>query len=150
MPQYPENYGKLILSDSFVGVVILRYVDPALILTIWAFCCSLFCLLVTQLTGVSGVVCLYFLFFFESICYPVRFAISSHKEPLTTALQCIFTLATKNLGRHTKKGSGLIVMGVGGGAWYPPAQGALADATFTRHSYLVPLSGYLVMMLYAA
>lgn len=33
------------------------------------------------------------LFHFESICYP-----------------CIFTLGTKNLGVHTKKGSSLIVM----------------------------------------
>lgn len=33
------------------------------------------------------------LFFFESICYP-----------------CIFTLGTKNLGKYTKRGSGLIVM----------------------------------------
>ncbi|KAF8918061.1 major facilitator superfamily domain-containing protein [Mucidula mucida] len=116
----------------FVGVVILKYVDPALVLSLYAFCCSLFCLLVAELKGWGGVGCLYALFFFESICYP-----------------CIFTLATKNLGRHTKKGSGLIVMGVGGGAWYPPAQGGLADRAYTRRSYLVPLSGYLMMLIYA-
>ncbi len=40
-------------------------------------------------------------------------------------------------------------MGVGGGAWYPPAQGGLADRAYTRRSYLVPLSGYLVMLIYA-
>ena len=39
--------------------------------------------------------------------------------------------------------------GVGGGAWYPPAQAALADRTTSRHSYLVPLSGYLVMTIYS-
>lgn len=39
--------------------------------------------------------------------------------------------------------------GVGGGAWYPPAQAALADRTTSRHSYLIPLSGYLVMTMYA-
>ncbi|KAF9028117.1 MFS general substrate transporter [Hymenopellis radicata] len=116
----------------FVGVVILNFIDPALVLSLYAFCCSLFCLLVVELKGWSGVGCLYALFFFESICYP-----------------CIFTLGTKNLGRHTKKGSGLIVMGVGGGAWYPPAQGGLADRAYTRRSYLVPLSGYLAMLIYA-
>jgi len=41
-------------------------------------------------------------------------------------------------------------MGVGGGAWYPPAQGALADKAGTRRSYLVPASGYLAMLVYAA
>ncbi|KAG2150445.1 major facilitator superfamily domain-containing protein [Suillus clintonianus] len=116
----------------FVGVAILNFIDPALLLSFYGFCCSLFCLLVSQLTGYGGVACLFCLFFFESICYP-----------------CIFTLGTKNLGVHTKRGSGLIVMGVGGGAWYPPAQGALADKTYTRHSYLVPASGYIAMTIYA-
>ncbi|KAG1808492.1 major facilitator superfamily domain-containing protein [Suillus variegatus] len=116
----------------FLGVLMLNFIDPALLLAFYGFCCSLFCLLVSQLPGYSAVACLFCLFFFESICYP-----------------CIFTLGTKNLGVHTKRGSGLIVMGVGGGAWYPPAQGALADATNTRHSYLVPVSGYIAMTIYA-
>jgi len=42
-----------------------------------------------------------------------------------------------------------LLEGVGGGAWYPPAQAALADRTTSRHSYLVPLSGYLVMSMYS-
>jgi len=116
----------------FVGVVILNWIDPALMLTIYAAMCSGFCLGVSQAKGKAGVGCLFALFFFESICYP-----------------CIFTLGTKNLGKHTKKGSGLIVMGVGGGAWYPPAQGGLADLANTRRSYLVPMSGYIAMFIYA-
>ncbi|KAF8893856.1 MFS general substrate transporter [Infundibulicybe gibba] len=116
----------------FVGVVILNFIDPALLLSFYALCCSIFCLCVSQVGGRAGVGCLFALFFFESICYP-----------------CIFTLGTKNLGVYTKKGSGLIVMGVGGGAWYPSAQGALADKTFTRRSYLVPFSGYVAMLIYA-
>ncbi|TFY65889.1 hypothetical protein EVG20_g5200 [Dentipellis fragilis] len=118
---------------SFIGVLILRFVDPALLLAIYGLMCCTFSLAVALATGDAGIACLYCLFFFESICYP-----------------CIFTLGTKNLGVHTKRGSGLIVMGVGGGAWYPPAQGALADKTFTAHSYLVPFSGYVVMTIYAA
>lgn len=39
--------------------------------------------------------------------------------------------------------------GVGGGAWYPSAQGALADKASTRRSYLVPMSGYIAMLIYA-
>ncbi|KAG1898073.1 uncharacterized protein F5891DRAFT_1191376 [Suillus fuscotomentosus] len=68
---------------------------------------------------------------------------------LSVLLRIHLLSCTKNLGVHTKRGSGLIVMGVGGGAWYPPAQGALADATNTRHSYLVPVSGYIAMTIYA-
>ncbi|KAG7449792.1 MFS general substrate transporter, partial [Guyanagaster necrorhizus] len=116
----------------FVGVAILNFVDPALLLTFYAVCCCVFCGSIVGSPGQAAVGFLFALFFFESICYP-----------------CIFTLGTKNLGKHTKKGSGLIVMGVGGGAWYPPAQGGLADRAYTRRSYLVPLSGYLVVFLYA-
>ncbi|KIY65836.1 MFS general substrate transporter [Cylindrobasidium torrendii FP15055 ss-10] len=117
----------------FVGVVLLKWIDPAFLLTVYAVMCSLFCILVATLPGWGGVASLYCLFFFESICYP-----------------CIFTLGTKNLGKWTKRGSGLIVMGVGGGAWYPPAQGALADRASSHRSYLVPMSGYLVMLIYSA
>jgi len=112
--------------------MILQYIDPALMLTIHAVACSVFCLLTAELKGTAGVVCLFFLFYFESLSYPV-----------------IFTLGTKNLGRYTKWGSSLIVMGVGGGAWYPPAQAALADAAGTPRSYLVAMSGYLAMLIYA-
>ncbi|KAF9445908.1 MFS general substrate transporter [Macrolepiota fuliginosa MF-IS2] len=116
----------------FVGVLILNFVDPAFLLSCYGLACCLFSLLVALVPGRPGVGFLFTLFFFESICYP-----------------CIFTLGTKNLGVHTKRGSGLIVMGVGGGAWYPPAQASLADKTTTRHSYLVPFSGYLAMTCYA-
>ncbi|KAF8653591.1 hypothetical protein AX16_003869 [Volvariella volvacea WC 439] len=116
----------------FVSVGILHFIDPALLLSLYSVACSAFCLCVSQLHGVAGVGCLFALFFFESICYP-----------------CIFTLGTKNLGKYTKRGSGLIVMGVGGGAWFPPAQGSLADRINTRRSYLIPFAGYVAMAAYA-
>ncbi|KAG0706071.1 major facilitator superfamily domain-containing protein [Suillus ampliporus] len=116
--------------SRFIGVAILNFIDPALLLAFYGFCCSLFCLLVSQLPGYGAIRCLFCLFFFESICYP-----------------CIFTLGTKNLGVQTKRGTGLI--GVGGGAWYPPAQGALADKAYTRRSYLVPTSGYIAVTIFA-
>lgn len=116
----------------FVGVVLLNFIDPALLLSFHAFMCVLASILVATLSGWSAVGFLYVLFFFESICYP-----------------CVFTIGTKNLGKHTKRGSGLIVMGVGGGAWYPSAQGALADSASTHTSYLVPMTGYVALLIYA-
>ncbi|TFK93733.1 MFS general substrate transporter [Polyporus arcularius HHB13444] len=116
----------------FVGVVLLKWIDPALLLSVYAIACCVFALGVTYGPGAAGVGCMFALFFFESICYPV-----------------IFTLGTKNLGRHTKKGSGLIVMGVGGGAWWPPMAGAIADHISTAQSYVIPFAGYVIMAMYA-
>jgi FHS family L-fucose permease-like MFS transporter len=79
--------------SRFIGVAILNFIDPALLLAVYGFCCSLFCLLVSQLPGYRAVGCFFCLFFFESICYP-----------------CIFSLGTKNLGVQTKRGTSLIVM----------------------------------------
>ncbi|KAK7687190.1 hypothetical protein QCA50_009694 [Cerrena zonata] len=115
----------------FIGAGLLNYLDPALLLSIYGFACTAFSLGVTFGPGKTGIGLLFTLFFFESICYPV-----------------IFTLATANLGKHTKRGSGLIVMGVGGGAWYPPAQGAIANHN-TRKSYIVPFTGFAAMTIYA-
>lgn len=78
---------------SFFGVVLLNFIDPALVLSIYGIACSSFALGTAFSPGRAGIGCLFALFFFESICYPV-----------------VFTLGTKHLGKHTKRGSGLIVM----------------------------------------
>ncbi len=57
--------------DRFIGVVILNFIDPALLLSAYGFACSLFTLLVSLVPGKAGVGFLFCLFFFESICYPV-------------------------------------------------------------------------------
>jgi FHS family L-fucose permease-like MFS transporter len=60
----------------------------------------------------------------------------------------IFTLGTANLGRHTRRGAGILVMGVSGGAVFPPIQGAIADAAGTRISFVVPLVGFVYVLGY--
>jgi len=61
----------------------------------------------------------------------------------------IFTLGTANLGMHTRRGAGILVMGVCGGGVFPPIQGAIADTAHTRISYIVPLVGLVVVLGYA-
>jgi len=117
---------------KFFGVAILNFVDPALMFTFYGINCCIFSACIALATGKAAIGSLFALSFFQSICY-----------------SCIFSLGTKNLGVHTKLGAGLIIMGVNGGAWYPPAQAALADRVSTRRSYLVPFSGYIIMTLYA-
>ena len=71
-------------ATSFVGVVLLKWVDPALLLSFYAIACSAFALGVTYGPGKSGVGCMFALFFFESICYPVR----QCSIPFTTPFWC--------------------------------------------------------------
>ncbi|TVY73188.1 Glucose/galactose transporter [Lachnellula suecica] len=81
--------------------------------------------------GVAAVAILIVIFFFEAPMYPT-----------------LFTLGTANLGRHTRRGAGILVMGVSGGAVFPPIQGAIADSAGTRISYVVPLVGFVYVLGY--
>lgn len=55
---------------------------------------------------------------------------------------CIFVSSTKNLGRHTRRASSLLVSAVAGGAVFPPTQGAIADAHSTRISFAVCIPAF--------
>jgi len=43
----------------------------------------------------------------------------------------------------------MLIMGVGGGAVFPPIQGAIADASNTAVSQCVPMVGYVFVLIYA-
>lgn len=60
----------------------------------------------------------------------------------------IFTLAIKDLGKHTSQGSSLLVMMIVGGAIIPPLQGALADALGIQLSFLFPMLCYVYVLYY--
>jgi len=60
----------------------------------------------------------------------------------------IFTLGTADLGIHTRRGAGILVMGVAGGAVFPPIQGAVADGASTRISMVIPLVGFVYVFGY--
>ena len=62
---------------------------------------------------------------------------------------CIFTLAVRELGPYTSKASGVFMMGVFGGAVFPLAQGALADALGNwQWTWSIALVCELVMLAY--
>ncbi|KAF4624045.1 hypothetical protein G7Y89_g14129 [Cudoniella acicularis] len=81
--------------------------------------------------GTPAVATLIMVYFFEAPMYPT-----------------IFALGTANLGRHTRRGAGILVMGVSGGAVFPPIQGAIADSAGTRISYVVSLVGFVYVLGY--
>lgn len=61
----------------------------------------------------------------------------------------IFTLAIKDLGKHTSQGSSLLVMAILGGAVIPIIQGAVADMFDGYHySFFVPIFSYIYLAYY--
>ena len=60
----------------------------------------------------------------------------------------IFSLAVKNLGKHTGQGSGIICAAIVGGAILPLIQGIFADTMGIHHAFFVPALGYLYICYY--
>jgi MFS transporter, FHS family, L-fucose permease len=60
----------------------------------------------------------------------------------------IFSLGVEGLGDKTPQGSGLLCMGIVGGALIPLGVGALADRTTLATSLFVPALCYLLIALY--
>lgn len=62
----------------------------------------------------------------------------------------IWPLAINGLGRFTKTGSALLVMGIAGGALIPPLYGKIAEAIHSlQNSYLIMLPCYLYILYFA-
>ncbi|RVT96472.1 glucose/galactose MFS transporter [Mucilaginibacter limnophilus] len=61
----------------------------------------------------------------------------------------IWPMALAGLGRFTKIGSSLLIMGIAGGAVIPLAYGALADAYNLQHAYIILIPIYLMIGYYA-
>lgn len=72
-------------------------------------------------------------FFFMSIMFPT-----------------IFALSIRDLGKHTKLGSSLVVMSIVGGAIVPPLMGHIADVSSMRIGFLVPLACFIAVAAYGA
>jgi FHS family L-fucose permease-like MFS transporter len=136
---YDSPTSSNMLSYALITFTVGRFFAFALswifqadfLLIVYSICAIGFNTVVCADTNKSSVVILILLFFFEAPMYPT-----------------IFTLGTANLGRHTRRGAGILVMGVAGGAVFPPIQGAIADAADTRISMVVPLAGFVYVLGY--
>jgi hypothetical protein len=80
------------------------------------------------------------------LCHLISLTFFSQSRPLTPLLSSLFpppVLSTENLGRHTRRAAGILVMGVAGGAAFPPIQGAIADTRTTRVSMWLAFPAFL-------
>lgn len=117
----------------FFATALAMLFSSGFIMVVYTCCAIALTAYVSAGHGAASVGVLITIFFFEAPMYPT-----------------IFAMGTRNLGRHTRRGAGVLVMGVSGGAIFPPIQGAIADAKSTRISYLVPMVGFIYVLGYVA
>lgn len=117
----------------FVGSGLMKYVRPRIIFLVFITCAIIFTGPAITHGGNIGVSMLYVVLFFESICFPT-----------------IVALGMRGLGRHTKRGSGLIIAGVSGGAAVPALTLAVGkDNNDYGLAMVVPLMFFVVAFSYA-
>ncbi|TKA56908.1 hypothetical protein B0A53_01309 [Rhodotorula sp. CCFEE 5036] len=126
------SYMQLVFCIARIASTpLLKFFPAPLVLIGYGCMTSVFSLVAAVTGGKAGIAALFLVFWGESVIYPTT-----------------FTLATSNLGRHTKRGAGLLCMGVAGGALFPPLQGLWADAQNTEISYIINAVGFAVVIAY--
>jgi glucose/galactose transporter len=131
------NFGIYCLSAFTVGyllgiVAIPRYLPQRNALAISAVAGMIFTVLALLTHGVVSVVFVVLLSFANSLMWP-----------------SIWPLAIDRLGKFTKTGSALLIMGIVGGATLPLIYGAIADSTNRQTAYTLLLPLYLYILFYA-
>jgi FHS family L-fucose permease-like MFS transporter len=120
----------MMMVGRFVGTFMMKFIAPHKLLAAFAFGSIIMCLVVAQSLGWPSFVALLMINFFFSIMFPT-----------------IFSLGLKNLGAHTQQASSFIVMGVVGGAVFPPLMGLVANHDVAK-AYYLPIICYFVIFLF--
>lgn len=137
----PEKIAGYLLTGTlvafavgrFISAALMRYVEPHRLMGIYGLVNIFLLAIGIEFPGWIGLWAVFSTSFFMSVMYPT-----------------IFALGIRGLGRNTKIGGSLIVMGVVGGAVLTPAMGLISEASQNiAIAYLVPLLGYVGVALYA-
>jgi FHS family L-fucose permease-like MFS transporter len=120
----------MMLAGRFLGTILMRFIAPNKLLATFALANIVMCIIVAQSFGWPSFIALIMINFFFSIMFPT-----------------IFSLGLKNLGPLTPQASSFIVMGVVGGALFPPLMGMIADQDVAT-AYYLPIICYLVIFLF--
>ncbi|KAB2569856.1 putative l-fucose permease protein [Lasiodiplodia theobromae] len=117
----------------FSGAILMRWVKPRWVFLAYLTGVVAFNAASIDTVGNTGLAMLMLTLFFESVCFPT-----------------IVALGIRGLGRHTKRGAGLIIAGVSGGAAVPAIMGAVADSRDdTGFAMIVPVMFFVLSWSYA-
>ncbi|MDB5115479.1 MAG: fucP [Mucilaginibacter sp.] len=118
------------MLGRFAGTFIMKYIDPAKLLSIYAVINIILLIVALTTTGHVALYALMAVPFFMSIMFPT-----------------IFALGIKGLGEETKIASSFLVMSIIGGGVAPLFMGLISDRTGSiQMAYIVPLICFLVIL----
>ena len=120
------------MLGRFAGSGLMGWVSPSRLLAAAGLCAVVLIGVSISWSGVPALLSLLGVGFFNSIMFPT-----------------IFTLAIEDLGEGKPQGSGLLCTAIVGGAFIPPAVGALVDGASFEVAFLLPLLCYVYIAWYA-
>jgi FHS family L-fucose permease-like MFS transporter len=129
---YLSACGFAFLVGRFLGTFLMKFIQPAQLLSFYAIANVLLCVIAITATGMITIYAVIGICFFMSIMFPT-----------------IFSLGIKNLGADTEYGSSLIIMSIVGGAILPRVFGMISDSTNNiQFGYFVPLVCFVVIFFF--
>ena len=120
------------MLGRFAGSGLMGWVSPSRLLAAAGLCAVVLIGVSISWSGVPALLSLLGVGFFNSIMFPT-----------------IFTLAIEDLGEGKPQGSGLLCTAIVGGAFIPPAVGALVDGASFEVAFLLPWVCYAYIAWYA-
>lgn len=129
---YLSACGFAFLVGRFLGTFLMKFIQPAQLLSFYAIANVLLCVIAITASGMITIYAVIGICFFMSIMFPT-----------------IFSLGIKNLGGDTEYGSSLIIMSIVGGAILPRVFGMISDSTNNiQFGYFVPLVCFVVIFFF--
>lgn len=119
------------MVGRFIGSAILRFVRPGVVLTMFAIGAAALAAISGLTGGPFAAYSLLAVGLMNSIMFPT-----------------IFSLGVEGLGERTPQGSGLLCMGIVGGALVPLVFGFVADASNLAAALIIPTACYLLIALF--
>lgn len=129
--KYVSFYWGGAMIGRFVGAALMQKIDAGKTLGIAALTAAVLVALTMFASGSLAMWMILSVGLFNSVMFP-----------------CIFSLGVAGLGKHTGKGSGILVMAIVGGALIPLLQGFLADTIGIQKAFFIPVLCYLFIVHY--